>query len=51
MNQESWTTAHVNAYKYFGGVTRIIQCDNLKTGVQKAWEGMRSFSTNRMRKI
>jgi len=25
----------VNAYKYFGGVTRIIQCDNLKTGVQK----------------
>lgn len=27
--------AHVNAYKYFGGVTRIIQCDNLKTGVQK----------------
>lgn len=35
MNQESWTTAHVNAYKYFGGVTRTIQCDNLKTGVQK----------------
>ena len=35
MNQESWTTAHVNACKYFGGVTRIIQCDNLKTGVQK----------------
>ena len=27
--------AYVNAYKYFGGVTRIIQCDNLKTGVQK----------------
>ena len=35
MNQEAWTTAHVNAFKYFGGVTRIIQCDNLKTGVQK----------------
>lgn len=35
MNQEAWTTAHVNACKYFGGVTRIIQCDNLKTGVQK----------------
>ena len=35
MNQEAWTTAHVNAYRYFGGVTRIIQCDNLKTGVQK----------------
>ena len=35
MNQECWTAAHVNAYKYFGGVTRIIQCDNLKTGVDK----------------
>lgn len=35
MNQEAWTTAHINAYKYFGGVARIIQCDNLKTGVQK----------------
>jgi len=33
MNQDCWTTAHVNAYKYFGGVARIIQCDNLKTGV------------------
>lgn len=33
MNQESWTAAHVNAYRYFGGVTKIIQCDNLKTGV------------------
>lgn len=33
MNQECWTTAHVNTYKYFGGVTKIIQCDNLKTGV------------------
>ena len=35
MNQECWTTAHVNAYKYFGGVTKMIQCDNLKTGVLK----------------
>lgn len=33
MNQECWTAAHVNAYKYFGGVAKIIQCDNLKTGV------------------
>ena len=33
MNQECWTAAHVNAFKYFGGVTRILQCDNLKTGV------------------
>ena len=33
MNQDCWTAAHVNAYKYFGGVTKIVQCDNLKTGV------------------
>ena len=35
MNQECWTAAHVNAYRFFGGVTRMIQCDNLKTGVEK----------------
>lgn len=35
MNQECWTEAHVNAYKFFGGVAKIIQCDNLKTGVDK----------------
>ena len=35
VNQECWTTAHVNAFRYFGGVTRMIQCDNLKTGVEK----------------
>jgi transposase len=35
MDQEAWTQAHVNAYRYFGGVSRIIQCDNLKTGVEK----------------
>lgn len=33
MNQESWITAHVNAFQFFGGVTRIIAPDNLKTGV------------------
>ena len=35
MDQESWITAHVNALKYFGGIPKIIQCDNLKTGVLK----------------
>lgn len=35
MNQECWILAHVNAFRYFGGVTRILQCDNLKTGVIK----------------
>lgn len=33
--QQSWTAAHVNAYEYFGGITRILVPDNLKTGVIK----------------
>lgn len=35
MKQESWITGHVNAYRYFGGVTRILTPDNLKAGVIK----------------
>ncbi|KAF0194480.1 MAG: transposase [Bacillota bacterium] len=35
-NQECWIAAHVNAYKFFGGVTRMLVPDNLKTGVQRA---------------
>jgi len=34
-DQESWITAHVNAYRFFGGVTRILVPDNLKTGVAR----------------
>ena len=34
-NQENWITAHVNAYRYYGGVTRILVPDNLKTGITK----------------
>ena len=34
-NQEAWITAHVNAYRFFGGATRILTPDNLKTGVEK----------------
>ena len=34
--QESWINAHVNMYRYFGGVSRILVPDNLKTGVVKA---------------
>ena len=38
-NQESWIAAHVNSYRFFGGVTRMLVPDNLKTGVQKAsWD-------------
>ena len=35
-NQECWITAHCNMYQFFGGVTRILVPDNLKTGVEKA---------------
>ena len=33
MDQEAWITAHINAYTYFGGASRILVPDNLKTGV------------------
>lgn len=36
MTSESWITAHQNAFKYFGGVPRILIPDNLKTGIEKA---------------
>lgn len=34
-DQQSWIQAHVNAFGYFGGVTRILVPDNLKTGITK----------------
>jgi transposase len=34
-NQECWIAGHVNAFKFFGGVTRMLVPDNLRTGVQK----------------
>jgi transposase len=33
---ESWISAHVHAYQFFGGVPRLLIPDNLKTGVEKA---------------
>lgn len=33
MKQENWLMCHANAYSYFGGVTRLLIPDNLKTGV------------------
>ena len=33
---ESWINAHVNAYEFFGGATKLLIPDNLKTGVVKA---------------
>jgi transposase len=35
---ECWINANVNAFRFFGGVTRILTPDNLKTGVtQSSW--------------
>ena len=33
MKQEEWIKCHINMYNYFGGVTRLLVPDNLKTGV------------------
>lgn len=35
MDQRTWTQCHVEAFAYFGGVTRRLVSDNLKTGVIK----------------
>ena len=32
----SWIAAHINCFKYFGGVPKTLVPDNLKTGVNKA---------------
>lgn len=36
MDVENWIKAHINAFEFYGGVTRIVIPDNLKTGVKKA---------------
>lgn len=35
MKLANWITAHVHMFNYFGGFTRVLVCDNLKTGVVK----------------
>jgi hypothetical protein len=35
-DQECWIAAHVNMYRYYGGVTKMLVPDNLKTGVEKS---------------
>lgn len=35
MKLENWLSCHIHAYEYFGGVTRLLIPDNLKTGVTK----------------
>jgi transposase len=34
-DQECWIAAHVNMYRYFGGVSKLLVPDNLKTGVER----------------
>jgi len=34
MKLENWLMCHVHAYSYFGGTTRLLMPDNLKTGVR-----------------
>jgi len=34
-NQECWIAAHVNMYRFFGGVSKLLVPDNLKTGVER----------------
>lgn len=36
MDEATWVACHVAAFEFFGGVTRRVVCDNLKTGVLKA---------------
>ena len=33
MNEEDWINAHIEMYEFFGGVTKLLVPDNLKTGV------------------
>ncbi len=35
-DMESWITAHVNMYNFFGGTTRMLVPDNLKAGVERS---------------
>ncbi|MFE4518270.1 IS21 family transposase, partial [Kitasatospora sp. NPDC056783] len=35
MNQHAWTEAHVEAFRFFGGVPRRLVPDNLRTGVDR----------------
>jgi len=35
MKSEDWIRAHVHAYDYYGGSTRLLVPDNLKTGIDR----------------
>ncbi len=33
---ENWITAHINAFRYYGGIPQLLIPDSLKTGVKRA---------------
>jgi len=35
-DQECWIAAHVNMYRFYGGVSKLLVPDNLRTGVERA---------------
>lgn len=35
MDETAWLQCHINMWEYYGGVSRILVCDNLKTGVTR----------------
>ena len=35
MDEQNWLQCHINMWNYFGGVSRVLVCDNLLTGVQR----------------
>ena len=34
MDEMNWLQCHINMWSYYGGVSRVLVCDNLLTGVQ-----------------
>lgn len=36
LKRDSWPTAHINPFNYFGGVSEVLVPDNLRTGVIKS---------------
>lgn len=39
MKEPNWIAAHVHMFEYFGGVTKVLRSDNLKTGVIENQKG------------
>lgn len=46
MDLEAWITAHLHLFEYLGGVPKTVVCDNLKTGVTKAFRAEPQIQKN-----